>query len=132
MNKPFDIEKQFTVSTGKVYRTSDNIILFDPRPDLDTQTLEEMKEMDIVFRKLLNGQKMPYLVDISNAMRFSSEEKNFAREGLKIFSSVAFVTNKSISRVIIHVFLMFQRNNPPMKIFSTMEEAKKWSLEFTP
>ena len=130
MNKHFNIVDQISVATGEVYRTSENFIVFKPATNLTTQSVEEMHEMGFAVEKLSNGKKLPYITDISNALKFNAEEKNLAKQKLKMFSSAAFVTSKSVSKVMLSIFLMFYREDPAVKVFSKMEEAKKWSLQF--
>jgi len=129
MNKHFDIKEQLLISSGELYRTVDNIIIFNPSEGLNSHSIAQMEEMIAAVQKLSNGDKLPYITDINNAVKFSSEEKNKARESLRIFKSAAFVTNASISRVIMSAFLLFHKNSPPLKVFKSIEEAKKWSLQ---
>jgi len=130
MNKHFNIVDQTKISTGEVYRTSESFIVFNPNPDLRTQSMEEMQEMGAAVDELRKGEQLPYITDISNAEKFSRQEKELALERLKVFSSAAFVSNKSVSKVILSIMLLFHRTEPKIKVFSTIEEAKKWSNQF--
>ncbi len=85
-----------------------------------------------VVRKLSPGQKMPILNICEAALNV---EKSLSKVGQldwvsETVSALAIVTDTKIGRVLGNIFMRFQKNPYPTKLFNSEAAARKWLMNY--
>lgn len=91
------------------------------------RTLEVMMEYVAFVKKMVNGQRVCVLTDISNATQMNREVREYTETELKnIYRAMAIVSSSHIGRMIGNIFLRLNTLSFPTKMFADEGEAKAW------
>ena len=93
--------------------------------------LETRKKNFNEFRSVTGNKKMCMLIDITNSAPVTRETRNFnAKELPRAFKAIAFVCRSPLAKMLAHLFLGFNSDNLPTKIFSREAEAREWLRQY--
>jgi len=97
-------------------------------------SLEDAKELIQQIREYCEGDPYPFLFDYSDAIvTIPNEVREFIarhQELNKIKMAEAIITKSLASRLLINVFLAFNKPVKPVKAFNDINSAKKWLAQF--
>ena len=95
-------------------------------------TLEHAIDDAEAFRKLvekIKGKKL-LLVEPGNILKITKETRKYqATEGPKIVDKIAQVVENPVTRTIVSFFLGLSKMPIPIKMFNSVDEARKWLKE---
>ena len=116
-----------TVSSGKIYKRTDGILVLRQLPEKDNVTVLELKEQLEVFLEIQNGTLSPLLIVVERLKRLENEEKMFLTSTVTKFANkAAMVANSPIPVFLVNILLFIYRPAIPVKIFTNEAEALKW------
>ena len=91
------------------------------------RTIEVMTEYVVFVKKMVNGQKVCILTDISNATQMDKRAREYTEMELKnIYRAMAIVSSSSVGRMIGNLFLKLNALSFPTKMFADERDAKAW------
>jgi len=127
---PADATVKYSES-GAVWLDSCNIII-SVTVDGREHTLEDAKDRILAFDKIYNGVPRPLIVDFTLVKSINREAREYysCDKNKKKIKALAIVTGSVIGRLVGNFFMRIHNNQLPSKIFSNVEEAKKWAIQF--
>ena len=101
-------------------------LVFAEGADISVDDLEEL--IKLATRKLVAGDVLHVLVDMSLAESISPEARSFAagRKLAEIYDALAIVAASPATRLVANFFIRFHKPPRPTRIFNTREEAVNW------
>lgn len=123
----------------KVYDTPTSIFWFDEdgiicsiQKKLEYQpTLDEVKKQLDFFRTLIGGNKVCMLIDVTNSMESSRENRDYAAvEFPKFVKAIAMVSKSALGKMLANLFFTLKTQPYPTKMFNTADEAKAWLKQY--
>jgi hypothetical protein len=116
-----------TLSSGKIYKRTDGILVLRQLPERDNVTVDELKEQLEAFIEIQKGEKSPLLVVVDKLKKLENEEKRFLMSSVEKFSSkVSLVTKSPIPTFIFNVMFYLSNSPVPCKVFNNEEDALIW------
>lgn len=116
-----------TLSSGKIYKRTDGILVLRQMPERDDVTVSELKEQLDTFIEIQKGEHSPLLVVVDKLKKLENEEKRFLISTLEKFSNKVGVVAKTPMPTFIFNILFYLSNSPvPCKVFDNEEEALTW------
>jgi len=99
---------------------------------LGNQTLEHAKENIASLISYNEAKGKPLLLDFSNIQSQTREAREYyaSDESNKAVSAVAVVTNTLIGNLIGNFFIGLNKSSFPLRLFTNVEEAKQWLMQF--
>jgi len=118
-------------STLDVSRSGDGIVVIDYGTDLIT--VDRVKEAFRRHLKLGRQGPEPVLVFGQASAGIKEEMIKFtaSREVVEITSAVALVSESKITAVLGNLFIKFNRNPYPTRMFYNETDARKWLLDIS-
>jgi hypothetical protein len=97
------------------------------------ETLEDAKEQIALQRKMLDGTRLPFLMDIRRVRSLSLEARAYFAgvESAQVFRATALLVSSPLSRAIGNFFLGLNRAQMPTRLFTSEDEALAWLRAFT-
>ena len=128
MSEQYSILKTKQLAYGLAELRSDGILTFEPNENTEIYSLEQLKEMLLVFKELTNGIPHLYYSNNNNLVgRFGSKEKVFMSEHFHEFATAFAMTEKSaLTRFVTHSFIYLNKPKVPIKMFKTKATAIEW------
>lgn len=128
MTENIAILKSIQLEFGLAELRSDNILTFIPNKEVNSYSLNQLKEMLAVFLKITEGKQYPYYSDNTHLNgTLSSEVKVFMSEHFHDFATAfAMKENSAMTRFVAHTFIYLNRPKIPIKMFKTKEQAIEW------
>ncbi len=129
-----EIEVSVPFEYGLIELRSDNILTFEPAPDMDSITLDYLKVSHEIFMYVTKGTPRPFFSNnISMKNTGGAAEKKFIKQNFHKFASACGMTEKhAITRHMVHLFLHIYQPRIPIKMFKTKEEAITWLKSLPP
>ena len=110
----------------------EDILMIKLRGEIDEEEVKEINKRGIELLEKIPGKIIYYLVDISDVKKATAG----ARKATKnitfvpdVPEKIALVYNNPLTRVLGSMFLRIAQPKVPTKLFSAIEEAKKWFKE---
>lgn len=123
----------FAIATasGFTWLDEDGIIIA-VGSDHQLHTLEQAIENTKVNAELAGAKRRPFLIDMNQVKTMSSEARAYyaGPEPTKSVTAVAIVTNSSVGKLVANFFLRLTTPLLPTRLFTDVEEAKKWLLDY--
>ncbi len=118
-------------ATGATW-LDDTGIIFAVGSNHAIHTLEHARENHRVNTELAQGTRRPFLIDMTDVKAMTQDARAFyaGPEPQKVLTAVAIVTSSAIGATVANLFLTMSRPVLPTKMFTDMEEAKKWLRQF--
>lgn len=94
-------------------------------------TLEKLKIDHEMGLKLTGNRKVLALVDTRASFVITPEAREFMRSDVinQYRIATAVVTDNSVSRIIVNLFMKLNTPSTPFKMFNCPEKAEQWLLE---
>jgi len=93
--------------------------------------IEESRKILAEFKKMLNGKKVCFVVDISNAPQTTRQErKEGAAEMEGITKALALISNSPMGRMVANLFFGLRPSSYPVKMFADELEAINWLKQY--
>ncbi|MCE3281013.1 MAG: hypothetical protein K0S44_3204 [Bacteroidetes bacterium] len=116
-----------TLSSGKIYKRTDGILVLRQMPDRDIVTVDELKEQLDTFIEIQKGEHSPLLVVVDKLKKLENDEKRFLISTIEKFASKVGVVAKTPIPAFIFNVLFYLSNSPvPCKVFNNEAEALAW------
>jgi hypothetical protein len=96
------------------------------------ETLEDAKEQIVAQRKMIDGEPLPFLMDIRPVRSLSREARAYfaSAESAAVFRATALLVSSPLSRAVGNFFLGLNRPVMPTRLFTSEEEAMAWLRGF--
>jgi len=120
------MNNEITTSSHKILQLDDGIIkLICFTRD---ETIEKARIALDAFKIISEGKKNPLLVDIRQQKSISREARLFysGKEFTDQVTSLAFVVESAISKVLANFFLGLNKPPYPTRLFTNEDEAIEW------
>lgn len=125
------ILKSISLDFGTFELRSDNIMTFDPFPEITTINMNQLKVMLETLIKLSNGKPKPFLSDNRKMKSLGFEEREYVAKNIHLFAIASVVIEGSfVVRFITHTIVAMFKPQIPMKMFKTKEDAYTWLRTF--
>lgn len=106
-------------------------ILYSVSKKVARRSLEETQRSVEEMKKLLQGQKVCMLVDITNSAPTSRELREYSAKALPEFvKAMAMVSTSTAGRMLGNLFFTLRPQPFPTKVFNNEEDARKWLQQF--
>ena len=129
MQPPTDAEV-FDSKTGISWFDKDGI-LYSISQKVPALSMEETIQITEEFKKMLNGEKVCMLVDVTNSSESNKEARDYAAVELpKLVKAVAMVSKSAVGKVLANIFFKIKEQPYPVKMFNTVEEARQWLIQY--
>ena len=111
-----------------IIQLQENQIFITHHNNIDIVLKHVVEESELIL-KLIQGNKKSMIVDIRNIKSIDREAREFYKKFLESYIvAVGIVVDSPISRMIGNIVIGFNRpENVSIKIFTTVQEAKKWT-----
>lgn len=118
-------------ASGFTWLDEDGIILA-VGSDHQLHTLEHAIENTKVNAELAGVKRRPFLIDMNKVKTMSSEARAYyaGPEPKKSVTAVAIVTNSGVGKVVANFFLRLTTPLLPTRLFTDVEEARKWLMDY--
>ena len=118
-------------SISEMYIDSEEILHIEMLQGADV-TLDKAKENFIAIKQLLNGKKALILINIKPGFKFRSEARIYAANNQNEFNRVAtaFVVNSFAGKLVVNLYIKFNKPLVPTRMFLSEENALKWLRTF--
>ena len=128
MDKKATILKSITLGFGIAELRDDGILTFEPNLKTPIYSLDQLKEMLVVFKEMTAGEPHLYFSNNDNLTgTFGSQEKVFMSTHFHEFATAFAMTEKSaMTRFITHTFIHLNKPKIPIKMFKTKAAAIEW------
>lgn len=116
---------------GKISLLENGIVRVLGNPNIDIE-IDDMKENDIAFNKLLNGQAAPFLVIFGDNTNISNEARGYFsnKERSKIKIAEALVTPQIHHKITARFHYNVNKPSHPTEMFQQENEALLWLKQF--
>lgn len=119
---------------GDIILRNDKILMFKPFEDVNSCSIDHLKEMHSIFMDLTKGVPHLYFSDNSRNKNLDvgSAEKTFIKNTIHEFAKACAVSeNSALVRYMSHSFLYLYKPKIPIKLFKTEKDSINWlkSLE---
>jgi hypothetical protein len=120
-------ERMAKTRTLTIVMRDDGIMHAVALPD-SPQTLEDARANIECARKLGEGRRVPFLLDIRATGTLSREARIFyaGEQGEQTVSRLAMVADSAFTRVVGNLFMRLVKTNYPVRIFPSTDEALVW------
>lgn len=110
---------------------TDGILYSISKKNAQRPTKEEAEKEMEKFQKIIGNNKICMILDISYARPGRKEERDIAAVQLeKLVKAMALVTISPLSRMVANLFFGLKPPSYPVKMFSTVEDAKEWIVKY--
>jgi len=118
-----------TLRCGRFWKQ--NGILYGVSGDGVTASAEDAREQFEHQRPMLEGQPLPFLMDIRKARGISREARAMfaSTEAATIFAATALLIGSPLSRALGNFFLGLNKPQMPTRLFTSEAEALSWLRE---
>ena len=131
MEKDIHIIKSIPLDFGTIELRSDYILTYEPKPNLTTLKVAQLKVMTEVLLELCEGKPKPFLSNNKNLTSFGYEEREYVGKNIHLFASCSAILEESfVTRFIHHSILFMFKPEVPLRLFKTKEEAIIWLRTF--
>lgn len=95
------------------------------------QTLEQSKKTIKEFQKLVNGEKICLLMDITNSPETTKEVRDYAAaEFPKFVKAMAMISDSALGKMLANLFFKIKLQPYPTRVFNDEEKAKEWLRQY--
>lgn len=95
------------------------------------QSLEETKKLMAELNKILDGQKVCMLIDVTNSGESTRETREFAAEEFpKFVKAIAMISNTQLGKMMANLFFNMNKPPYPTRMFTDEMEAKAWLKQY--
>lgn len=116
-----------TLSSGKIYKRTDGILVLRQIPGKEHVTVVELQDQLDVFMEIQKGDISPLMVVVNQLKKLENEEKRFLMSTIEKFAGKVCVVVKTPMPIFIFNILFYLSNSPVQrKIFNKEEEALIW------
>ena len=118
-------------SISDIYIDDDGILRVVMHPAAD-MTLEKLKENFEAIKQLLGNNRALVLINTKTSFKFRSEARSYAaiNEGTINRVATAFVVNSFANKLIVNLYIKFNKPVVPTRMFLSEENALKWLKTF--
>lgn len=116
-------------------RFEDGILLIEYKPGLII-TIDVAKNCVSDRQRFCEGLSYPVVADLYNIKGTNTEAKTYlaSNEAIKGIKAWAIVAKKPFHRlmgsIFISLYLNFNPVKPPVRLFSNIDQARKWALKY--
>ena len=94
---------------------------------------EQVEENEVARRPLLDFDvPIPYILDISKIDKITKEGRTLSSQLTEGFSAIALIVGSGLSKVMGNYALMLNRPKVPLKLFTSLDEARIWVRDYMP
>ena len=105
----------------------ENGILYSISKKAPKQTLQQAQQSIDALRKLLPGEKVCMLVDVTNTGETSREVRDYAADELpKMVKAVALLSDSALGKMLANLFFNVKQQPYPVKMFTDEKKARTW------
>ncbi len=118
-------------SISEIYIDNDGILYVEMFENADV-TLEKVKENFDALKKLLGSDKALVLIKIKKGFKFHSDARRYAALAGNEINRVAtaFVVNSFASKLVVNLYIKFNKPAVPTRMFLSEKNALKWLRSF--
>ena len=115
-----------------ILRLTDEGIIQQEYPECIDITIEDSREELSVLQKFCIDRKRPLLVDIRNVRTVQQESRQFysSDEVARYLSAVAFLVGNPVSKIMGNFFLVINKSELKVKLFTDEYQAIAWLKEY--
>jgi hypothetical protein len=122
----------------KTYEWDTSVFWFDENGILcsiskkhEQQTLEQSKKTVEAFKKLIDGQKICLLMDVTNSPQANKEVRDYAAtEFPKFVKALALMSDSPLGKMLANLFFKIKTQPYPTRVFNDEEKAKEWLRQY--
>lgn len=125
--------KTYELRSSIMWIDDDGIAFSSPRPDAPlTSTDEEINEDIERFLEITGGKKVCIVIEMaSQGVPPPKAQRDLLEESLnKVVKALALVSTSPLSKMLANLFFSFKPPSYPTKMFTDVEEAKKWIKQY--
>lgn len=118
-------------SISDIYIDDEGILRVEMYPAVDV-TIEKAKENFDAIKQLLGSNRALILINIKTGFKFRSEARSYVAINNDTINRVAtaFVVNSFASKLVVNLYIKFNKPVVPTKMFLSEENALKWLRTF--
>lgn len=106
-------------------------ILWSVSKKVPPQPIDLVRQELSLMKNLIGDKKVCMLIDVTNSAETTREVRDFAAEELpKITAAIAMVSGSALGKMFANLFFSIKSQPYPVKMFSKVEDAKKWLTQF--
>ncbi len=91
---------------------------------IDLEVAQHIEESRITFQEF---KAYPVITDITEVIEITNDARTFFNvTGSKFMLANAMVSNSYYNTLIANAYIMLQRQETPIKLFTSIENAEKW------
>jgi len=95
------------------------------------QTVEESKQLFEDIRKISKGEKLCWLMDVTNFHIPTKEARDYGGSEIqKMTKAIAFLSDTVLGKYVINLLLIIKRQPFPTKMFIDEQAAREWLKQF--
>jgi hypothetical protein len=114
-----------------LYWFDDDGILCSISKKAPKQSFEETKKVVEDFKKMLNGNKVCLLIDVTHTIESTREVRDYvAIEFPKFIKAIAMISNSALGKMLANLFFSIKSQPYPTKMFNDEQEAKEWLKQY--
>jgi hypothetical protein len=119
-------------SQGVVWMDKDGILYQDYPPGTEIAIEDSLEELKIYRTTFCNDARRPIIVDISNIKTVSKESRDIysSEEMGDTISAAALIVSNPVSRIMGNFYMGISKTKMPVRMFTRIDEAKKWLKDF--
>jgi hypothetical protein len=96
--------------------------------------IEELKEIYTTGNSLSLGKPFCALIDARGNPNSTPEARNYAANhaSFELRLADAIIVDSTMMKLVVNIYINFNKPKVPTRMFHSEEEAKKWLMEFLP
>lgn len=94
-------------------------------------SMENVKKSLELWKKLADGKKICFLIDITNILPPDWETRDYIENELNtLINAYAMISNSVLSKTIANVFFALKPPKYPIKMFTNEKDAREWLTQY--
>lgn len=131
MMQPPANTKIYDTPSSTFWFDEDGIICSIQKKIVVQPTLDEVKEQLEFFKMLLGDKKVCMLIDVTNSVESSRENRDYAaNEFPKFVKAIAMVSKSALGKMLANLFFTLKTQPYPTKMFNDVPTAKEWLKQY--
>ena len=123
--------KTYEFINSIIWVGDDGIVYSNPKPERYIEPTRAQMEDDMKRFRAITGNKKVCMISVAHPKARSPkpEDRDFIAKQLEdVTRALAIVTTNAVNRMVANLFFLFKPAPYPMKMFSNLEDARKWLL----
>jgi len=133
MEIPSTSSNKVLTSTTEYWKVEGEDILYGnilPGSILDVAEVKENAEMRMTLLDI--NRPMPSILDITKINKITKEGRSLSSNSVDGISCIAMLVDSGLSKIIGNYAIMLNRPKIPVKLFTSLTEARLWVRDYLP